>query len=336
MKYTILINQAAVVEADLHKTTDLVDWAILEYITAWQTNPEAERNEDFVWINYKHFIAEMPLVGLNTKGSVSRRLTKLERLNLIEKILDEDGRAFCKTTALFHQIIQFKAKKSSKPIGYDGKHPGYDGKHPVYDGKQSTNNHKQTINNNNNNHEPEPVTPAQVSSLLSSLTENETTAPTPIVSEAKNKESKEKAREFTDDLLLNGLVTDKQKALINKKLSRLAVDQRVIAIQMFNDTAAQGRIKKTAMALINQLVNMGLNNELEPPVSVFNPQANVVVATKAEKVNTRDLSTIERLSSYIAKHKAEVLATFQQMRAVHVHGMGVFYKEDLAAAGLFD
>ena len=68
MKYTILINQAAVVEAGLHKITDLVDWAILEYIVAWQTNPEAERNQDdFVWINYKHFIAEMPLVGLNTK-----------------------------------------------------------------------------------------------------------------------------------------------------------------------------------------------------------------------------------------------------------------------------
>ncbi|MDD1607534.1 MAG: hypothetical protein LUQ18_03360, partial [Methylococcaceae bacterium] len=153
MKYTILINQAAVVEAGLHKSTDLVDWAILEYIHSWQTNPEATRINDFVWINYKHFIEEMPLVGLNTKSGVSNRLKKLEELFLIEKIHDEDSRAFCKTTALFHQVTQFKVKKSAKKSVRWGVHENERGVHEnergVHENERGVHENEQSTNNQN-------------------------------------------------------------------------------------------------------------------------------------------------------------------------------------------
>ena len=107
MKYTILINQAAVAEAGLHKTTDLVDWAILEYIHSWQTNPEATRINGYVSLNYKRLIQEMPLLGLRTKQSVSGRIGKLRSLNLLESIRQEGagGSLYVRTTPLFFDIL---------------------------------------------------------------------------------------------------------------------------------------------------------------------------------------------------------------------------------------
>ena len=343
MKYTILINQAAVVEAGLHKITDLVDWAILEYIVAWQTNPEAERNQDdFVWINYKHFIAEMPLVGLNTKSAVSNRLKKLEELRLIEKVHDEDNRAFCKTTALFHQITQFKTKKLGRlgvHNGERGVHNGergvHNGERGVHDREHSTNNHnkqsQQIINNNNsetiipNNHD------GSVLPSSSSLKEN--------------KHQKEKGKNVVLFPLIG--LDEKQKAEASKKLAQLSQEQRDIAIEMFNNTAQQGRIKKSPMALLNQLVNMGLNNELEAPTDVFNampthtPTNDIKtpvepVMNKEEEKEKEKAQRIRIAKQFIEKNKDAMLNDFSRIGAVYIGGHGAFFEPELRAAGLFD
>ena len=87
------------------------------------------------------------------------------------------------------------------------------------------------------------------------------------------------------EIVLVGLV-GKDKAEASRKLSKLAQDQRAIAVQMFNDTVNQGRVKKNPMALLNQLVNLGLNNELEPPVA-FTPTHNNKMPVSANNGDSR-------------------------------------------------
>ena len=109
MKYTILINQAGIVNADLHTKTDVVDWSLLDYIFSWQQSPSAARIDGKVWINYKHLIAEMPLLGLNRKNSVSDRIKKIRELGLLETFQSpDDCRLYAHTTELYFDITQFK------------------------------------------------------------------------------------------------------------------------------------------------------------------------------------------------------------------------------------
>ena len=94
MKYTALLNLAGIHDAGLSDKTDVVDWVIIEYIADWYTAPGVTRRGDKVWINYRHLIAELPLLGLKTKSSVSRRITNLSELGLLNIVHDQDGRLY--------------------------------------------------------------------------------------------------------------------------------------------------------------------------------------------------------------------------------------------------
>ena len=83
MKWQISINQVGAYEHGFLGKTDLIDWAIIDYIQSWQSNPSAKRVGEKVWINYKQLISEMPFLGLNTKSSVSNRVKKLSELKLL-------------------------------------------------------------------------------------------------------------------------------------------------------------------------------------------------------------------------------------------------------------
>lgn len=112
MKYTILINQAGIVDAGLQNKTDVVDWSLLDYIFSFQQNPKATFNtEGKVWINLKHLIEEMPLLGLNRKNSVSDRIKKVRELGLLTTSQSPvDQRLYVRTTELFYEITQFKGE----------------------------------------------------------------------------------------------------------------------------------------------------------------------------------------------------------------------------------
>jgi len=117
MKYTILINQQAVVAAGLHIKTDLVDWAILDYICAWQLSPNAVRRSGKVWINYAHIIREMPLLGLNNKQAVSKRILKIKELGLINVEQDQDDkRLYIETTSFYENIVVFNSSHPSTVV----------------------------------------------------------------------------------------------------------------------------------------------------------------------------------------------------------------------------
>ena len=135
-------------------------------------------------------------------------------------------------------------------------------------------------NNNDNARENNQAAPAlSPSSLLFNFEKTTPTSKNPLSEQERQKEKQ------GAEIVLVGLV-GKDKAEASRKLSKLAQDQRAIAVQMFNDTVNQGRVKKNPMALLNQLVNLGLNNELEPPVA-FTPTHNNKMPVSANNGDSR-------------------------------------------------
>jgi hypothetical protein len=83
----------------------------LDYILTWSTNPKAQRLGEAVWVNYRHLIAEMPLLGLRSKSAVANRIEKLRRLDLIKTRADENQRVFVQLTERFHEIVCFRGSQ---------------------------------------------------------------------------------------------------------------------------------------------------------------------------------------------------------------------------------
>lgn len=114
MKYSININQAGIADAGFADgKTDLIDWAIIDYINTFATNPAAVTQNGRVWINYRHLLDQMPLLGLRTKSALSGRISKLQDLGLLSVDYDADKRLFAKLTARCHDAINFRSSNST-------------------------------------------------------------------------------------------------------------------------------------------------------------------------------------------------------------------------------
>jgi len=119
VKYTILINQVGVVEAGLEGKTDLVDWAIIDYLQQWYF---AERKKtvfvqggaNLVWVNYPHLIEEMPLLGIKNREAISARMKKLRGLGLIETFQARDNTLYFVLTPKCMRIVGFDTRKETK------------------------------------------------------------------------------------------------------------------------------------------------------------------------------------------------------------------------------
>ena len=118
MKFNININQGAIADHGLADKTDLTDWAIVDYIKDWQANPKAERYNQMVWFNFKQFINEMPMLGISSKGAVSKRIKKLFDLNLIDVFQEKNSRIFVELTQLCVDVIMFKGSSNSCTQGF--------------------------------------------------------------------------------------------------------------------------------------------------------------------------------------------------------------------------
>jgi hypothetical protein len=101
------------------------------------------------------------------------------------------------------------------------------------------------------------------------------------------------------------------------------------------------------MALLNQLVNMGLNNELEAPTDVFNAMPTHThtndIKTPVEPVMSEEeakekekAQRIRIAKQFIEKNKDAMLNDFIRIGAVYIGGHGAFFEPELRAAGLFD
>jgi hypothetical protein len=98
------VDKNQLINADLHTKTDLVDWAILNYIHELQFEPNKQDLQHYVKFDYELFIKEMPLLGLNTKQLVSARITKLSDLKLLENMPYDETSLFIKLTDLFYKV----------------------------------------------------------------------------------------------------------------------------------------------------------------------------------------------------------------------------------------
>ena len=218
---------------------------------------------------------------------------------------------------------------------------------PAQKGETITENTTENTTENNNNDTGDQ--PAQAVNahdlLLSSLSDEKTTPPKKPTREEKAERQKEKVKNVVLFPLIG--LDEKQKAEASKKLAQLSQEQRDIAIEMFNNTAQQGRIKKSPMALLNQLVNMGLNNELEAPTSVFNPipahtptneiKTPVEPVMSEEEAKAKDRARRIRIAKqHMEKNKEAMLNDFKRIGAAYIGGHGAFFEPELRAAGLFD
>lgn len=144
MKYQIVINQAGVVAAELHQHTDVLDWAILSHIYAWQANTKAVRNEKgMVWISLQNITSELPLIHLKSKAAISKRITDLKDLGLLETELAADGRLFAQTTELYESVNEYRTRSSTRtpPVRPDERPVRDDEQGPVRTDEHISNNH---------------------------------------------------------------------------------------------------------------------------------------------------------------------------------------------------
>ncbi len=95
MKYTITINQLGLYYAGLNFKTDWNDWAIIDYLKDFAMHPKSKRivykNEEYVWLNYNHLIANLPFAKFQGKWTVSRRIAKLRNLGLLKTYRAKDN-----------------------------------------------------------------------------------------------------------------------------------------------------------------------------------------------------------------------------------------------------
>lgn len=110
MKFSTTINHAGIASIQMHGKTDLVDWCLLDYIANFESCDKAKKIGEKVWINFKHLISEMPMLGLNSKSAVSNRIKKLRVLGLLETSQDlTDQKLYAQTSELYKTAANFCA-----------------------------------------------------------------------------------------------------------------------------------------------------------------------------------------------------------------------------------
>jgi hypothetical protein len=89
MKYSININQKAIIENWFN--LDLIDCAIIDYIKdfswTWKMIKTIIDGQEYFWIQYEHFIKEMPLLWIKNKQALKKRIDKIIYEWILEKVL---------------------------------------------------------------------------------------------------------------------------------------------------------------------------------------------------------------------------------------------------------
>nr|WP_305908483.1 winged helix DNA-binding protein [Methylomarinum sp. Ch1-1]MDP4521319.1 winged helix DNA-binding protein [Methylomarinum sp. Ch1-1] len=111
MKYSTHINLSGIDHYRLSDCTDLDDWLILDYIHDWSRSRSLGvcRRGDYVWLNFKTALDQMPILRVKEKSGISKRIKKLTALGLIVTHQDdEDKRLFVKLTELFFKVMGYR------------------------------------------------------------------------------------------------------------------------------------------------------------------------------------------------------------------------------------
>lgn len=121
MKYTITINQKALVE--LAPSLDLVDCAILDYVYHLCASPSEAVGKQRVtndagtwtWVNYGHLMADMPLLRIKSGGAISKRVQALQAAGFIDSMKGKGFRLYVRMLPLIDSA--FTETKASVRTG---------------------------------------------------------------------------------------------------------------------------------------------------------------------------------------------------------------------------
>lgn len=127
MYYNININQKAIVEFNLDNEIklDLADAFIIEYLQKQSTSQFAKRNfkiinnEVYYLLNYENIIKQLPLLNIDTKDAIGRRIKKLKNLKIIKHFIDRQhyNKIYFTTTELFEIFFSYQTVQEPKPNG---------------------------------------------------------------------------------------------------------------------------------------------------------------------------------------------------------------------------
>ena len=92
MKYSININQKAVIDLGLQDKVDFIDLAIYDFITEFMLSDECRKlnidNIQYFWVKSEAVIENLPLLGITTARGISKRIDKLVNCGLLERCED--------------------------------------------------------------------------------------------------------------------------------------------------------------------------------------------------------------------------------------------------------
>lgn len=143
MKFTININQKAIVDLGLQDKLDFIDLAIYDFITEFMLCEDCQKmivgNEQYFWIKADLVIENMPLLGITTTRGVNKRIEKLIECNLLERCPENKNlrQSFFKVGKLYKEYKFLTWNESSKPSWNENS-------------KSNNTMYKDTIDNNNN------------------------------------------------------------------------------------------------------------------------------------------------------------------------------------------
>ena len=88
MQFGVYIDQAAVARAGLAGSTDVTDWFLIEYLRGWWKHGRGRTVEEggktYWWANLQHTLDELPLLPFRTTSALSRRISQLRDLGILE------------------------------------------------------------------------------------------------------------------------------------------------------------------------------------------------------------------------------------------------------------
>ena len=119
MKYTIQINQSAIIENGFNvKGTNLDTWALLDFLVFFNSAKNHKTlNKNgvaYLWVNYNYIQDNLPLCNLY-KQAIKKHLDLLEQIGLIELIKDEANNVYFTFTNLIESL--FVDDKNSTHLG---------------------------------------------------------------------------------------------------------------------------------------------------------------------------------------------------------------------------
>lgn len=148
MKFTVNINQKAIVDLGLQGKVDFIDLAIYDFITEFMLCDDCVNiqiaDTKYFWIKPELIIENLPLLGITTPRGINKRIDNLVECGLLERCKDNQSlhQSFYKVGVNYKAYKFFTWNKNSKGAWNENSN-----------NNSSIHNTKDTINNNLDNKE---------------------------------------------------------------------------------------------------------------------------------------------------------------------------------------